>query len=147
MESLELDLTIEQIRLTKVETNISVDKGSLSRKNEIEFSLGKGENNILLVTDKESIYDADTDNTLLYLEVEATYLIDGEFSGIEELSGDSEVRTHLTEPVLEQASLIVGFLTEKIFLSPMIVPPVELAVMEARIEKYLEEQGIENNRN
>ncbi|MBA3926229.1 hypothetical protein [Listeria rustica] len=139
-----LDLTIKQIRLSKIETNISVDKGSLSRKNEIEFSLGK--NNVLFVVDKESIYDVDTDNVLLYLEVEATYLIEGELAGIEELSEDSDVRIHLTEPVLEQASLIVGFLTEKIFLSPMIIPPVEVSVMEARIGKLFEEQNNEINR-
>ncbi|EAH0216157.1 hypothetical protein K7Q68_001830 [Listeria monocytogenes] len=121
-----MEITYKDTQLKSINTSIEgISGGELERKNSLMFdAVYEDEIQNIIVRNEEKIV-LDGEQVLFQITLESHFTCDEKIEDIRTILDDSEERERLTIPVLSESSLIIGFITGKLFGIPMVVAPME----------------------
>lgn len=116
----------KETQLQSISTSIiGFTGGELERKNNLTFEPVKDEGNYgVIVTNEEKII-INNQEQIFEITLIAYFECDEEIDDIQEVLDNPEYRSQLTLPILSESSLIISFITQKLFGVPMVVAPLE----------------------
>ncbi|MBC2262509.1 hypothetical protein HCB45_13060 [Listeria sp. FSL L7-0091] len=121
-----MEITYKDTQLKSINTSIEgISGGELERKNSLMFdAIYEDEIQNIIVRNEERIV-LDGNQVLFQITLESHFTCDEKIEDIRTIIDVSEERERLTIPVLSESSLIIGFITGKLFGVPMVVAPME----------------------
>ncbi|EAD6318961.1 MULTISPECIES: hypothetical protein [Listeria] len=121
-----MEITYKDTQLKSINTSIEgISGGELERKNSLMFdAVYEDEIQNIIVRNEEKIV-LDGEQVLFQITLESHFTCDEKIEDIRTILDVSEERERLTIPVLSESSLIIGFITGKLFGMPMVVAPME----------------------
>ncbi|AIS61372.1 TPA: hypothetical protein RD852_000762 [Listeria monocytogenes] len=121
-----MEITYKDTQLKSINTSIEgISGGELERKNSLMFdAVYEDEIQNIIVRNEEKIV-LDGEQVLFQITLESHFTCDEKIEDIRTILDVSEERERLTIPVLSESSLIIGFITGKLFGIPMVVAPME----------------------
>ncbi|EFR97145.1 hypothetical protein NT05LI_1543 [Listeria ivanovii FSL F6-596] len=122
----QMEITYKDTQLKSINTSIEgISGGELERKNSLMFdAVYEDEIQNIIVRNEEKIV-LDGEQVLFQITLESHFTCDEKIEDIRTILDVSEERERLTIPVLSESSLIIGFITGKLFGIPMVVAPME----------------------
>ncbi|EAA0348808.1 hypothetical protein HB822_05060 [Listeria innocua] len=121
-----MEITYKDTQLKSINTSIEgINGGELERKNSLMFDAiyEDGIQNIIVRNEEKIVLDGE--QVLFQITLESHFTCDEKIEDIRTILDVSEERERLTIPVLSESSLIIGFITGKLFGVPMVVAPME----------------------
>ncbi|EAA0234965.1 hypothetical protein AFU71_07985 [Listeria monocytogenes] len=121
-----MEITYKDTQLKSINTSIEgISGGELERKNSLMFDAiyEDGIQNVIVRNEEKIVLDGE--EVLFQITLESHFTCDEKIEDIRTILDVSEKRERLTIPVLSESSLIIGFITGKLFGVPMVVAPME----------------------
>ncbi|HGE6630035.1 TPA: hypothetical protein ACGB9C_001008 [Listeria monocytogenes] len=121
-----MEIIYKETQLKSINTSIEgISGGELERKNSLLFdAVYENEIQTIIVRNEEKIV-LDGKQVLFQIILESRFTCDEKIEDIRTILDIPEERERLTIPVLSESSLIIGFITGKLFGVPMVVAPME----------------------
>lgn len=121
-----MEIVYKDTQLKSINTSIEgISGGELERKNSLVFdAVYENEIQTIIVRNEEKIV-LDGKQVLFQIILESRFTCDEKIEDIRTILDIPEERERLTIPVLSESSLIIGFITGKLFGVPMVVAPME----------------------